>query len=140
MKTSQASILGVPNSVFGLIAFSMLTMFGVVLLAGAIIKRWLWLAAEAAALLGVIFMHYLFYQGIFQIGSICPWCFLVWMITIPVFWGLTTYNIRMGNIRSSARIKAFFSKYSADVLILWYITIFAILIVRFWDYWATLLP
>lgn len=140
MKTAQASIFGVPNSVFGLIGFSMLAMLGVVLLAGATLKRWLWLAAEGMAILGVLFVHYLFYQSLFQIGSVCPWCFLVWLITIAVFWGLTTYNMRVGNIKTPSAIKEFFNKYSADVLILWYVALFAAVIIRFWDYWKTLLP
>src|SRR5206468_2139103 len=79
MKTQQASLLGVPNTVFGLIAFSMLFSFGMMLLGGARVKRWVWLAAELAVLGGVVFMHYLFFEGVFRIHAICPWCFVVWM-------------------------------------------------------------
>jgi len=37
MNTQQASFLGVPNSVYGLIAFTVLLTFGVLLAGGAIV-------------------------------------------------------------------------------------------------------
>lgn len=82
-------------------SFTALVTFGVILAAGAKLKRWIWLGAQIVAVRGVVFMHYLFFQGIYRINAICPWCFVVWMITIPVFWYLTLYNLRMGNIRAT---------------------------------------
>ncbi len=138
MKTSQASLLGVPNTIFGLIGFSMATMLGLGLLAGAVFKRWLWLGVQVAATGGVVFMHYLFFQAVFRIHAICPWCFGVWMITIPIFFGITIYNIRMGHLGSS-RFLRFINTFSNDILALWYLIIFAILLIKFWYYWSTLL-
>jgi len=126
MKTQQASFLGVPNSVYGLIAFSVLLTFGVLLAGGAIVKRWVWLTAQLAATIGVIFMHYLFFQAVYRIHSICPWCFVVWMTTIPVFWYVTQYNLRQRNLRCPALLRpvsAFIQKYSTDLLVLWYLAI-----------------
>jgi len=142
MKTEQASLLGVPNTVFGLVAFSMLLTFGVLLASGIVVKRWIWIAAQIAALSGVIFMHYLFFQGVYRINAICPWCFVVWMITIPVFWYITVYNLREGIIRLPARLKpvnTFIQKYHGDVLLVWYLIIFGILLTHFWYYWSTLI-
>ncbi|HSX33178.1 MAG TPA: vitamin K epoxide reductase family protein [Candidatus Saccharimonadales bacterium] len=138
MKTKQASLLGVPNSIFGLIAFSMLAVFGVIVASGALLKRWLWLSAQGLATLGVIFMHYLFFQAAFRLHTICPWCFVVWMITIPIFFGVTIYNIRADNL-GKGRLVRFVNKYSIDLLVLWYLIIFATLAVKFWYYWRTLL-
>ncbi len=138
MKTSQASLLGVPNTVFGLMAFSMLAMFSLTLLAGATFKRWLWLAGQGMAAIGIIFMHYLFFEAVFRIHAICPWCFGVWMITIPIFVGITMYNIRMGYVGTSATVR-FVDKYANDLLVLWYLIIFVILLIKFWYYWSTLL-
>jgi uncharacterized membrane protein len=144
MKTQQASLMGVPNTVFGLMAFSMLLMLGVVLTTGVKLPRWLWIAAQGAATGGVIFMHYLFFEGVFRIHAICPWCFVVWMITIPIFFGITVYNIREGNLYlerlgHARKIGAFISRYSNDLLVLWYLVIFVILLTKFWYYWSTLL-
>jgi len=142
MKTEQASLLGVPNTIFGLIAYSMLFTFGVLLAGGAKVKKWVWLGAQFAALLGVIFMHYLFFQGVFRINAICPWCFVIWMITIPVFWYITQYNLEAKNINLGNKLKPlklFVRKHHGDILLVWYLIIFAILLQHFWYYWSTLL-
>lgn len=142
MKTEQASLLGVPNTIFGLIGYSMLVTFGVLLAGGAKVKRWVWIGAQIAATVGVIFMHYLFFQGVFRIGAICPWCFVVWMITIPIFWYITLYNISEKNIRlpsSLGSVAIFARKYHGEILVTWYMVIFAILLQHFWYYWSTLI-
>ncbi|MDL2341841.1 MAG: vitamin K epoxide reductase family protein [Patescibacteria group bacterium] len=142
MKTEQASLLGVPNTIFGLIAFTALLTFGFLLASGAVVKRRIWLMAQLLSTIGVIFMQYLFFQGVFRIHAICPWCFTVWMITIPVFWYITQYNLRQGNLAFPARLKrlrSFILQHHADILIFWYLCIFAIIIQHFWYYWSTLL-
>jgi uncharacterized membrane protein len=142
MKTQQASLLGVPNTIFGLIAFSMLLTFGVLLAGGTAVKRWVWLGAQAAATAGVMFMHYLFFQGVFRINAICPWCFVVWMITIPVFWYITQYNLAVRHIQlpgAWSSVVAFARRHHGDILLVWFLMIFAILLQHFWYYWSTLL-
>ena len=142
MKTEQASLLGVPNTIFGLVAFSMLTTFGVLLAGGAKVKKWVWQAGQLAATAGVIFMHYLFFQGVFRINAICPWCFVVWMITIPIFLYITVYNLKEGNIILSSSLQKtseFVQRHHADILIAWYLIIFGILLQHFWYYWSTLI-
>lgn len=142
MKTEQASLLGVPNTVFGLMAFSMLFTFGFLLATGIKVKKWVWTGAQIAATIGVIFMHYLFYQGVYRINAICPWCFAVWMITIPTFWYITLYNLREQNIKlpaRMARLSAFLQTHHGDILLAWYLVILGILLEHFWYYWSTLL-
>lgn len=142
MKTEQASLLGMPNTIFGLIAFSVLFTFGFLLASGAKVKRWVWIGALIAATIGVIFMHYLFFQGVYRINAICPWCFVVWMITIPTFWYITVYNLREQYLRlpsKLARLSSLIQKYHADILFIWYLVIFGILLEHFWYYWSTLL-
>ncbi len=142
MRTEQASLLGVPNTIFGLVAFSMLLTFGVLLAGGAKVKRWVWIGAQFGAVAGVIFMHYLFFQGVYRINAICPWCFVVWMITIPTFWYLTLYNLRERIVKLPSRLEpvnAFAQKHHGDILIVWYLVIFGILLEHFWYYWSTLI-
>ncbi len=140
MSTEQASLFGVPNTIFGLMAFSMLLTFGILLISGAKFKKSIWLGAQIMATLGVIFMHYLFFQGVYRINAICPWCFVTWMITIPTFWYITVYNVRERYLRLPvAWLSTFIQKHHADVLIVWYLVIFGILLHHFWYYWSTLL-
>lgn len=142
MKTEQASLLGMPNTIFGLILFSMLLTFGVLLASGIKTKKWVWIGAQLAATIGVIFMHYLFFQGVYRINAICLWCFTVWMVTIPVFWYITLYNLKTKIITvptALERVRTFMLKHHGDILIIWYLAIFAILLHHFWYYWSTLI-
>lgn len=142
MKTEQASLFGVPNSIFGLTAFSVLLTFGFLLASGVQVKKWIWIGAQVAATIGVIFMHYLFFQGVYRVNAICPWCFVVWIITIPTFWYITLYNLREQNIKLTAklsRLTAFMLRHHGDILLVWYLAILAVLLQRFWYYWSTLL-
>ncbi len=136
MKTEQASLFGVPNTVFGLMAFSALITFGVMLLSGAKVQKWVWQSVQAVATIGTIFMHYLFFQGVFRINAICPWCFLTWMITIPIFVYVTTYNLSEGNIglQRFKKLQVWLQKNQLHIVISWYLGIFMILIWHFWYY------
>lgn len=137
MQTEQAMLFGMPNTVFGVAAFSALVMFGLMLSAGIGVKRWLWLAAQAAATVGVIFMHYLFFQGVYRIHAVCPWCFVVWMVTIPIFWYITLYNLRQRHIRIPPTVNTFLQQNHGNILVAWYFVIFAIILEHFWYYWQT---
>lgn len=142
MKTEQASLFGLPNTVFGLIAFTMLLTFGFLLIGGAVVKRWVWIAAQVAATIGVIFMHYLFFQGVYRIQAICPWCFVIWMITIPTFWYITLYNLQQKYILLPKVLRSaalFMRRNHGIILLVWYVIIIGILIQHFWYYWSTLL-
>lgn len=141
MKTQQASLLGVPNTIFGLMGFSALSAFGVALLAGASFRRWLWRAINLGALIGFVFSIYLFFQGVYRINAICPYCFVIWMIMPPVLWYTTLYNLSAGHLKLglSSRTKSFLLRHHGGILLAWYLLIFALLITHFWYYWQTLI-
>lgn len=142
MKTKQADLFGVPNTIFGLIGFAMLTTIGVALLAKAKFERWFWLGLQAGVTTGFIFVHYLFFEGVFRIHAICPFCFAVWMIIAPIFWYTTLYNLAVGNLcpgNRFARLKMFVLRHHGDFLLTWYVIILGILLNQFWYYWKTLL-
>ena len=139
MNAKQSNLLGVPNPIFGLVGFSMLLAFGLALKGGATLKRWLWLVINAGAAAGFLFFVYLFSQGVFVIHAICPFCFVIWMITPPVLWYTTLYNIQAGNIKVKAKLRDFLVKHHGEILTIWYVIVFGILLVKFWYYWKTLI-
>jgi len=141
MKTPQASVFGFPNSLLGIFGFGVVMTVGMALLAGATLKRWFWLGLEAGTIFGVVFIHWLFFQSVFVIGALCPYCMVVWSVTIPIFLYTTLYNLKSGNIHTPKSIKQFVSviqKYNRSVLILWYAAIIVTILIRFWYYWKTL--
>jgi len=141
MKTQQANLLGVPNTIFGLMGFSMLLTLGAVLLAGATLQRWLWRVINIGALAGFLMFVYLFFEAVFRIHTICPYCFVVWMIVPPVLWYTTLYNLGEGHLKLglNTRARGFVTKHHGDILLVWYVIVFLILLTRFWYYWKTLI-
>ncbi|MCA9332667.1 vitamin K epoxide reductase family protein [Candidatus Saccharibacteria bacterium] len=141
MKTEQASLLGVPNTIFGIMGYTALLTFGVLILAGGTFKKWVWQVAQVAALSGLLFMGYLFFQGVFRIGAICPWCFLTWMVTIPVFVYITAHNLENSIFRipkSMSKISNIIIKNPVNIIATMYTIVVIILTYQFWYYWKTL--
>lgn len=92
----QGAILGFPNPILGLGGFVAPIAVGVALLAGASFARWFWITFNAGVAAAFLFCLWLPYQSIFNLGTLCPWCLLVWSIVIPMFWTLTLHNARAG--------------------------------------------
>lgn len=143
MKTWEASALGFPNSFLGIAGFAALVTVGVMLLAGAKkMPRWFWLGLELGSALGVILIHWLFVESVFHINALCPYCMVVWAVTIPIFWYTTLHNLRTGVIATPANLKrfvAFLQRHHGDVLFLWFLIIVGFIVNHFWYYWKTIL-
>jgi uncharacterized membrane protein len=61
------------------------------------------LAAQIVYTIGVAFAYWLFFQAMFVIGALCPWCLLITLSTTLVFSSLTHVNIRDNNLFLSER-------------------------------------
>ena len=72
-------------------------------LAGVHFRDGLCLWRKFVYTLGFIFAYYLFYTSFFIIGALCPWCLLVTATTTFVWFAITRYNIREGNLYLSKR-------------------------------------
>jgi uncharacterized membrane protein len=102
----QAQLFGFPNAFLGLVAEPVVVTIAVASLGGVRFPRWFMTAAQIVYTLGVIFAYWLFYQAMFQIGALCPWCLLVTVSTTLVFTTLTHVNVRDGNLPLPARVQA----------------------------------
>lgn len=80
----QGSLLGFPNPLLGLIAWPVVIATGVGLLAGATYARWYWRAFHITAMLGFVFVIWLFTESVFDLGTLCPWCMVTWIATITL--------------------------------------------------------
>jgi uncharacterized membrane protein len=102
----QAQLFGFPNAFLGLIAEPVVITIAVASLGGVRFPRWFMFAAQVVYTLGLIFAYWLFYQSMFNIGALCPWCLLVTVSTTLVFATLTHVNIRDGNLFLPPRAQA----------------------------------
>lgn len=145
MKTEQAQAFGFANSLIGVAGFAIVTTIGMMLLAGVNgqkIKRWFWLGLQAGAIFGIAFIHWLFFQSVYVIGALCPYCMVVWVVTIPIFWYTTLYNLRTGVIPTPQSLKGvvnFLQRHHGDVLLLWFLVLIGLILNHFWYYWQTLI-
>lgn len=145
IKTTQASALGFPNSFMGIAGFAVVTTIGVALLAGGRfeqLKRWFWLGLQLGATLGALFVHWLFFETVYRIHALCPYCMTVWAVTMPIFWYTTLYNLRTGVIPTPPRLKGvvgFMQRHHGDILLVWFLIIAGLILNHFWYYWKTVI-
>lgn len=97
-KHPSAEMLGFPNSFFGMIAEPIVITVAIAGLAGIRFPRRFMAAAQVGYTLGLIYALYLFSISFFVIQALCPWCLLVTLTTIMVWFALTRYNIREQNL------------------------------------------
>jgi uncharacterized membrane protein len=102
----QSQLLGFPNAFLGLIAEPVVITIAVACLGGVRFPRWFMFAAQVVYAIGLGFAYWLFYQSMFHIGALCPWCLLVTISTTLVFATLTHVNIRDNNLFLPARLQA----------------------------------
>lgn len=142
MRSDQAEAFGFPNPFLGLIGFPIVATVGAAMLAGARFKRWFWIAVQLGLVFAVGFVHWLFFQAVYRINALCPWCMVVWTVSIAAFWYVLLYNLQTGVIKTPLRWKrfvAFIRMHHLDILILWYLIIIVLILKHFWYYFGTLL-
>lgn len=86
MDSPQGSLLGFSNTIIGVSAFVAPIAVGVAVLAGAVFAPWFWRLYQLGLLVGFVFVCWLQVQSFFSLGTLCPWCMVVWSAMIPLFW------------------------------------------------------
>ena len=102
--TWQANLFGWPNAFLGLIAEPVVITIAVASLGKVKFPRWFMFSAQVVYTIGLGFAYWLFYQSMFHINALCPWCLLVTLSTTLVFTSLTHVNIRDNNLFLSERL------------------------------------
>lgn len=134
----QSQLLGFPNAFLGLVAEPVVITLAVACLGGVRFPRWFMFAAQAVYTIGLGFAYWLFYQSMFHIGALCPWCLLVTLSTTLVFATLTHVNIRDGNLFLPARLQetlagALRANLDLIVVVIWLLTLTLAVVVKYGD-------
>jgi uncharacterized membrane protein len=136
MITPQASAFGFPNSLMGIVAFSVVLVTGVLAVAKVDLPRWYWVGLAIGTLLGTVFVHWLAWQSLYSIGALCPYCMVVWAVTIQLL--VVATSIAAAPATSNGVVRALHS-WRWSLVALWFTGLILLILVRFWDYWSTLL-
>lgn len=136
MKTWQANLFGFPNPFIGLMGYSVVITVAVVGLAGARLPQWFWRAAIICYGLGALFAYWLFFNSVFVIEVLCPWCLFVTVATTFIFASLKHFTLRenIWNFKKPAnqKIQAWLDK-DFDKLIVasWLVLLTALVFIKF---------
>ena len=84
VKTAQASVFGFPNSIIGVSSFPILVLIGVLILLEVFIPRWMLQVIALVSGLATLFVSWLAFQSIYVIEILCPYCIVVWAMTVPI--------------------------------------------------------
>jgi uncharacterized membrane protein len=107
LESWQGSVFGFPNPLLGLGGFVAPIAVGVALLAGAKFARWFWILFNVGVAGAFGFVLWLIGQSIYapNLHVLCPWCMLVWSVTIPLFYVVTFRNLAEGRFGDSPRAR-----------------------------------
>ncbi len=139
MSSKQGAVFGFPNPFIGLAAFAVLVTIGMAIFAGAKFKRWFWIGLQIGSLFGIAFVHWLFFESVYRIHALCPYCMVVWAVVITTFWYTLQYNLKTGIIKMPSRlvgVGSFIRKHHLDLYILWLLVITALILRQFWYYFG----
>ncbi len=134
MLQEQATVFGFSNSLIGVAGFASIITVAMAIFAGAKFKAWYWIGIQVGVSFGIVFVHWLMYQSLYVIGSLCPYCMVVWAVTIPMFVYVTLYNLTSGNFGAPAARSNFWKLIRRNawaIVLIWYAIIAALIIVRF---------
>ncbi|MDR3660803.1 MAG: vitamin K epoxide reductase family protein [Mycobacterium sp.] len=136
MLTKQASLFGFPNPLIGIAAFSVVIVTGALVVAGIGLPRWYWAGLAGGTLLGAVFVHWLIFESLYRIGALCPYCMVVWVVTMALL--VVVASIALRPLAGNAVLRVLY-QWRWPLYALW-ITVVALLILdRFWSYWSNLI-
>ena len=135
LLTEEASAFGFANPILGLIGFAVVITLGVLALAKVELPRWVWIGLNIGALFGVSFMIWLMWQSLYVIGALCPWCMIVWAVTILIFWNVTVDNLVSGRINLGAGVAEIAGALRWFLVAGTYLIIAGLIFVRWLDFW-----
>lgn len=138
MTTPQASLLGFPNPLLGIIGFTVVTVTGVLAVAKVPLPQWYWIGLTVGTLIGATLVHWLIFQSLYRIGALCPYCMVVWAVTIPLLVVLVSIMFRPALERGDSAVARVLYQWRWSIVTLWFTAVFLLIMVRFWDYWSTL--
>lgn len=135
----QGNLLGVPNSFIGAMAFAVLLAVGALLASGGRLPRWMWWGLVAGCAGGLAFVAWFLFVSVTVLGKLCPYCMVIWAVTIPVAAataGEAALRGHLGLPRPAARGLSAARWWIAGAM---YALVLAVVLIAFWDGWVALL-
>lgn len=127
VKTDQASFFGFPNSLIGVSSFPILALVGVLILLEVNIFKWILQTIAFMSGLATLFVSWLAYQSIYVIEILCPYCIVVWGMTVPIFF-LTTRDLLNASRNKNLKLLVPFTGF---LTLAWFLVVGAAIFLQF---------
>ena len=135
INTPEASAFGFPNPLIGVAGFAIVMTIGVLVLARVELPTFVWAGLQAGVLFGIGFVTWLQTQSIYDIGKLCPYCMVVWTVTIPMFIWVTARNLRA--YAPNNPVSRVVGDWTLLINILWYVAVISAIWFKFGEnLWA----
>lgn len=138
MQTWQSSVFGFPNMLIGLMGYSVVITVAVAGLSRVVFPKPFLIAANICYGLGALFAYWLFFNSVYDIEVLCPWCLLVTFATTILFATITHYNLKHNTFgfkpKVNKRIQDYLKK-DVDTLVYasWIVLLTALVFIKFGD-------
>ena len=138
MQTWQSSVFGFPNMLIGLMGYPVVIAVAIAGLIGVKFPRQFLIAANICYLLGALFAYWLFFQSVYAIEVLCPWCLVITFATTILLATITHYNLRENTFRfnkkSNKIIQNFLEKdFGKLATACWVIVLITLVFIKFGD-------
>jgi uncharacterized membrane protein len=138
MQTWQASVFGFPNSFIGVAGFAIVISVAMGGLLGVRYSRLYLITAQVFYGIGLLFAYWLFFQSVYAIQVLCPWCLVVTAMTTFIFECILYINLRENNFNLeknfNRKVQRWLDK-AWDKLIVasWFVLLIALVLGKFGD-------
>lgn len=138
MKTWQATVFGFPNMFIGLIGFPIVMTIAILGLSSIKFPRWFLVGAEIGITLWTLFAYWLFFNSVYAIQVLCPWCLIVTFSMTILLAVITRYNVTSKTFKfskkTSKKIHQFFERqYDILAVAVWIVFLVSLVILKFGD-------
>jgi uncharacterized membrane protein len=138
MKQWQAHVFGFPNMFIGLMGFPMVIMIALLGLSKVKLPRWFLISAEIGYVFWTLFAYWLFFNSVYVIQVLCPWCLVVTFSMTMLSATITRYNLQHNTFGfkkdAQKKIDRFLAKdYDKLVVAAWIVLLIALVFVKFGD-------
>lgn len=121
MTSPQGSIFGFSNTIMGVTGFVAPILTGFLLMGDHKLSKWFWSGMALGHTGSLVLISWLFSQSVFSIGTLCPWCMVVWAVTIPMFFMVWTQTLKAW--KPEGRTAKFLSDWMWVLITFCYVTI-----------------
>jgi uncharacterized membrane protein len=137
MRSPQSAVFfGIPNMFIGLMAFPVIVAVAIAGLWGTKFPKKFLVTANIGVLLGTIFAYWLFFQSLYVIQVLCPWCLIVTTTCTFMLAGFTHLNLKQDNFNLKKELNEKVQKflkagYHQLIVASWIVLMIALVFIKF---------